>query len=488
MGDWPTAWRDNVLSEYRTVRGLGGAGYQVPTEVPTPVRPASPYLNPSFYEEVVERVPGRNPFVRTPLGDPLNFGKRPWIPTLPGSANWIFRAGRILPYVGIFLTTYELVKEVHELLLPDWDGSYPLPLTPGHGTVIYGPWDYPPEFTNYGEGDALGPAEYVHAGVDAANWNESSVPDPGAVISEMNTYLRSALKDGLGFYISYWEPYEPTFAPGTVRIRAKTTEEYPGTTTWDGATVPGTEIIEVPLERQIAVPLEQPGTTVRTLPYWDEIPQLQPDPFAPPGHRREVGPSLDPVTEPNPLPGLEPWTPPWVDPNVLEPPSTRPGNPEVAPPIVVEVDPGGETVVKPPNSVPPYSDTPPLSRRNEKEKKLRKTGAIWKAIGAINPITEGLDLLYALYAAIPPQYRANMRWSKRKQKWVQIYWPTPTEAAQELWEDFDLIDWNVAVKNVAKNEIEDAVIGGLGQQLKSQSKPLLEQLGRPVGFGTGPAL
>lgn len=152
----------------------------------------------------------------------------------------------------------------------------------------------------------------------------------------------------------------------------------------------------------------------------------------------------------------------------------------------------GASGLDPSTRLNPYENPVHVSRPAPQGTKERKFIANVRAASflgrVLNFTTESMDMVTAVWEAIPPRYRASQKYSKKKGKWVQIYQPLPQEKMKELWQHFDKVDVNEAIKNIAVNQLEDAAIGKLGAAAQKHAKPVLEQLGRPVGFGTGPAL
>lgn len=128
---------------------------------------------------------------------------------------------------------------------------------------------------------------------------------------------------------------------------------------------------------------------------------------------------------------------------------------------------------------------PPGPRTKEKKGGLPPgMSAIWNAIGFG---TEGLDFISAVYdagsAASKIEYREKHGIPRGKGRPL-----TPDEKARYLWEHWDDIDVRKAIQNVLREQLSDAVTGGLAQGVTKTAKPLYDQLGRPVGFTTGPGL
>lgn len=137
-------------------------------------------------------------------------------------------------------------------------------------------------------------------------------------------------------------------------------------------------------------------------------------------------------------------------------------------------------------SAPPTSHVmTPRTRERKFIANVRARSFIGKVV---NFTTESLDMLTAVWEALPEKYRTGQVWSRRKNKWVQVYYPKPQEKAADLWKHWKEIDVNEAIKNIALNQLEDAAYGRLGAAQQKAARPLLEAIGKPVGLTTGPAL
>lgn len=109
-------------------------------------------------------------------------------------------------------------------------------------------------------------------------------------------------------------------------------------------------------------------------------------------------------------------------------------------------------------------------------------------VRAFNWATESSDAIEAVWEAIDKEHHPAYRYSKKKGEYVRIYYPPPQEMLKDIWDRAKWIDWNEALWNLLVNQLQDAAIGKLGSAQQKAAKPLLEKMGRPVGFGTGPAL
>lgn len=92
----------------------------------------------------------------------------------------------------------------------------------------------------------------------------------------------------------------------------------------------------------------------------------------------------------------------------------------------------------------------------EKEVKLRATlpAGVLAIQKAGHAVTEGLDLLDSFYDALPKTVRSAGVF--KGGKWWKV---SPQEKVRVIWNNFDQLDWDKVIKNLAKNEIEDRILG-----------------------------
>ena len=149
----------------------------------------------------------------------------------------------------------------------------------------------------------------------------------------------------------------------------------------------------------------------------------------------------------------------------------RPGSPPVTVPDQV-IDPGSETepggVVIVPPGLPPGNPNPD----EEKEAKPWPQRLIHMGFTAINVVTETQDFLEAMHAALPKKYRSRGRNGGDVPPWVIL---------QDIWDNWDHFDADLAVENFVNNQIEDAIYGRFfGFQSRVQRKA-----GVTAGLGRG---
>lgn len=134
-----------------------------------------------------------------------------------------------------------------------------------------------------------------------------------------------------------------------------------------------------------------------------------------------------------------------------------------------------------------------VRRYDEKEKKTiaRSVRSYRIVAAALGLTTESADFIKAVWEALPDKYKSGYYRLHKKGGGVfyaKRWHPKPQQMLDDLWKHFDAVDAVQAVDNIAKNHIEDYVIG------KSSSKTdrAVSDSGmlgtRPFGLGIGPAL
>lgn len=107
---------------------------------------------------------------------------------------------------------------------------------------------------------------------------------------------------------------------------------------------------------------------------------------------------------------------------------------------------------------PPNSTMPPNTPVREKEVKAKMTAGQAMAIKLVSSTTEGLDLMNAIYDAIPNQHRprfGNTPYEKRNL--------TPSEKARAIYDNAGHIDMAKMAQNIAIENIEDKFYGSFGK-------------------------
>lgn len=169
----------------------------------------------------------------------------------------------------------------------------------------------------------------------------------------------------------------------------------------------------------------------------------------------------------------------------LAPPLSAPPSP-AAPPMkrwhdVAAVRGYAEPGVDPTPLAPP-NPRPPDRFTRERKIRVAATGAVRVALDAIG---ETGDFVEALWDALDDKHKRHKTvrrpWPYRSEK------PKVQDMLSDLWRAWPELDrayFYRAVDNLVLNQIEDYAYGKLGQA----SGKAAAQIGRPVGFQTGPAL
>lgn len=229
-------------------------------------------------------------------------------------------------------------------------------------------------------------------------------------------------------------------------------------------------------------------------PYW-AIPYMPHQPGYPNGEPERGQPSHDPA----PAPVGDPFI------GVTVTPST--------------VGPGTATTVSS-GEAPRSNPNKGRDRDPVKEKKvianMNNRTLLGRFIGAV---TEGLDFMNAAWEAIPPEKRPGMKFIPTRRsvtgqlwkslradgtikttkkgnvlfngqegRWVQKWSPNPSLKLKHMYDHYDDIELDEFVKNIFKNQIEDAAIGKASRFQTKQAQGAYKLLKRPVGWTTGPAL
>lgn len=102
---------------------------------------------------------------------------------------------------------------------------------------------------------------------------------------------------------------------------------------------------------------------------------------------------------------------------------------------------------------------------NEKERKAKVHRIMAVALNIGGKLTEGADVVDALYDALPNNLKIKFRDTN-----YNLQSATPQAKLKQLWEHWDKVDIDAALGNLAKNEIEDFIIGKAGQYGKKWAK------------------
>lgn len=189
-----------------------------------------------------------------------------------------------------------------------------------------------------------------------------------------------------------------------------------------------------------------------TLPQWWAVPwplAPAPMPIAPPNVR--------PRPRPRPLPKPRPEASPSIAPNAVNIP-------------VVEISPES-----PFPTLRDHRREPPDGRTRERKKRLSVpySGAWRKLLAAVGTFTEFDDLVKALYAGLPTRLT---RWRGRDGVWRQRD-ATTASRTRRLFDYIGSVNLEKAIDfaikaagEVAKNQLQDYLLGKLGQQMQQAGK------------------
>jgi len=198
----------------------------------------------------------------------------------------------------------------------------------------------------------------------------------------------------------------------------------------------------------------------------------------------------------SPTPGPVPW---WIAPLRVTNPRLSPteqsergysiashigANTSPAPYTETTFQPGAQPSVRP-------NPRPDLRKPPTKGEKERKTIATPKAASyvakVVSAVTESLDVVNAAYDALPEKLRKQLyaRSQHGKDSNNPVSAKNKIKAVYTHWDDVDVKEF---LTNLAKNEVEDRLIGGINQRIAKNNRPWYNQSRRPVGWSTGPAL
>lgn len=161
--------------------------------------------------------------------------------------------------------------------------------------------------------------------------------------------------------------------------------------------------------------------------------------------------------------GLVPYVPNGIGRDVGNGGSQNPGpgtqNPGVNPLNPTNPGPGTQPGVHP--GLDPHNPRPP--GRNERERKGRAPESVVRALGIANEALEAVELVDALWEALPKEVREATPKTARTRKGAIIGRDRPYSSAYDkalhLWRNLDKLDIEQAVLNVIKNYIEDMILG-----------------------------
>jgi len=112
---------------------------------------------------------------------------------------------------------------------------------------------------------------------------------------------------------------------------------------------------------------------------------------------------------------------------------------------------------RPVGSPTPVHSLGPKGPKTKEGKVKVSTGGLLKVLNFMGTAEEGVDLLNALYAALPREYKLKYKNTEYVKTRV-----LPQEMLSTLYKHWDKVDKAAAVQNVINNQIEDFVYGKLG--------------------------
>lgn len=176
-----------------------------------------------------------------------------------------------------------------------------------------------------------------------------------------------------------------------------------------------------------------------------------------------------------PFPGLEPYEPP-VPIRRPDPDGSWEVNPEAAerPDTQVSFNARGQAQVRQQQNKRPRR--PP---RGTKERKLHLRGAaaaLWRGFG---PVTEFGDFVDALYEGVPKEAQRDLFFKLRRR-------PKAIEKMEAIYDNINEIDMQKVIKAYLENQVEDFILGSIGQLEAGANQR--NPFGRPLGYGAGFAL
>lgn len=128
---------------------------------------------------------------------------------------------------------------------------------------------------------------------------------------------------------------------------------------------------------------------------------------------------------------------------------------------------------------------------NGKEQKKSMPASVAKVIGKIAEGTEYDDAISAFWDTLPDSKKTGyykIHKKGGKEIWVKRREPTPQQKTKDVYRHWADVDIKESFVNLAKNQVEDLLIGLANKAVAKQAKRWYNESGRPVGFSTGPAL
>lgn len=134
-----------------------------------------------------------------------------------------------------------------------------------------------------------------------------------------------------------------------------------------------------------------------------------------------------------------------------------------------------------------HLNVPPGPATKERKVKMSRAASfLWHAVGHV---TEAADAYKAFWDALPDSaksgyYRIHTKGGRTK--YVKRWFPTPDQMAKDLYRHWDKVDMKQALTNVAMNEVQDALIGGVNKRINEGFRPWYNLSRRPLGITAGP--
>lgn len=367
----------------------------------------------------------------------------------------LLRLGRFVPYLGLALTLWELY-ELYEWL-KEREGGYDYTgwtldcSGPGSPAVVMRfaqpcstNWTY---FTTEFMNEALGKIyDNPYAGLDYAYF--FSQPERYSSIWRAQFAQKLSRPNVPGDTSS--DPNAP----------------FPVTDPVPSMPIPKSPVPEpAPLLPSIdpeALPIQKPFPTPQPIPY-PMLPLVRPNPWRHPQQQRRSG-----YRVPRPI-----YDPLFPDRDIPLPPQQVP---YVAPPVAVGSSP--EVAAEP----LPVAHTlgKPKSGDKESKVKLEWAGGVLRIA---NTVTEGLDVIDAIYDALPSQFKPRYNGTR-----FVLRNPTPQQKLAALYEHWEEVDLPEAFRNLTYNEMQDRFFGALGRRARDFSRKTRIHGDLPIGVQAGPAL
>ena len=377
------------------------------------------------------------------------------------------QALRVLPYIGAALTAYEIytiLTEGGDPIPRDWDVPEDRELT------IPGNWSYtavaevPPAFVaSYRDESAPRYLREVVVPPEIQTYEENGIPWENEDWSIGNGYIAETdpadlVANGapVGKRVNVQWHYDATPDWSGQVIGTRAAGYYYKTAEGANPTFTNPQRVTDPVAVPVAVPVQVP--------------------YAPPFRRVRDGLPEHPLTTRG-EPGQAPTAPPvptvpptWV---VEWPPAPQPGQPAPSP--------GAGPAPSPrPQPEPARPREPPGKGEEEKKGNIKgRAGQAFALIkGATNAATEGLDLINALYKALPKEFRpgyVQLHYRDKVTGELKTYWKrrwtaNQQQRAEAVAKHFDKINMEDAIRNMLNNNAEDRTYGELGRHSRNSRR------------------